>query len=519
MKQKLLLRFLSTFVFLFASSLLFCASAQAAGLFVIGDSIGVGVVRFGGLNPDGYHARGNAQVREIAGYSITGPAVQASNPSPVTRFSASASYDRVVISAGSNCPSCSNNARDLEVIRNKFPNARAVWVVPYNSTAAGTVRQVAAAHPGDQLVELSRFASNDNVHPNDYAAVGREIQSKLGSGGGAAPSPNQPNVASPSITETPARVDNSAFGLIPCGRKAGQGAVSEPCTACHAVIAGKNLIDYLTRIMVVVAVAVIVAMGVLYIVSGVNANLKKTAKAGLTAVLIGLIFMLSAWLIVSTLLRFLANPSVVQGGSGFIGLQSGQGVFGLQCSTASDAGRGTLVSGGRVVTTPYTGGAGGNGTCSPITTAGNPCSVERLRNTCFSANAETWSRMCNLESRGTPIQSQTDRCGNFGNRSFSGGLFQVNIIANGGMLDRERCNNIATVNLVDSNCMQWNSGHTVCISWRCVAGSDFDNWDYCMGLTMNEQTNIQAACQLSEQGHKTTPWPHTRRVCGVPERI
>lgn len=530
MKQKVFPRFL--YSFLFSLGFLFTpfAFAEAQGLFIIGDSIATGIIQNGGLNPEGYHARGNAQTREIAGYSITGPPVQASNPSPITRFPANTTYDRVVISAGSNCPSCSNNARDLQAIRNKFPaNARVVWVVPYNSTAASTVRGVAG---GDQLVELSLFTATERspnapVHPANYAAVGAAIREKLGSGGATPATPGQtqpPSGSNFTGARDPSVIEGTStgLGLIPCGRRDGQGEDSQPCTACHAVLAGKKLIDYLTSIMVVVAIAVIVGMGVLYIMSGVNVALKKTAKAGLTAVLVGLIFMLSAWLIVNTILRFLATPEFIQGGEGFISLQAGEGVFGLQCNLRSDAGTAVMSSSGGIYNTgQYQGaaGAGGNGTCSPITDGSNPCSVNNLSATCFGSNAETWSRMCNLESRGTPIQSQTDRCMNFGGKSFSGGLFQINIIANGAMLNRERCSNIATVSLADSNCAIRNRAG-VCTGWRtCVAGRNFNNWDYCMGLTMNPETNLQAACTLSGNGHNTRPWPHTRRVCGVPTRI
>lgn len=519
MKQKIFLGIFS--VFFFSIFFFSISSAQAAGLFVTGDSIAVQLINGGGLNPDGYYARGSAQVREIAGYTISGPvdsSVASKNPRPVTRFPASPSYDRVVISAGSNCPSCSNNASDLAVIRNKFPNARAVWVVPYNATAAATVRSVAANYPNDRLVvlEVNRFPATEGsgqapVHPRSSSNVGTAIKEAFAGGGGTSTS-GQPQGSS-ALTETPV-TGGATTGLIPCGRKAGQGSASDPCTACHAVVAGKNLMDYLTRIMVVVAVAVIVGMGVLYIMSGVNANLKKTAKAGITAVFVGLVLMLSAWLIVSTILRFLASDTLVQGGDGFMGLRQGEGVYGLQCNTTSYGGTGVLTAGGTITSTPYSGGAGGNGTCTPITTQGNPCSVESLRTTCFSANAETWSKMCNLESRGTPIRSQTDVCTNLGDRSFSGGLFQVNIIANGAMLDREKCNDLGR----HTSCVRRNSGGA-CTGWTCTQGSDYANWDYCMGLTMNQTTNIQAACQLSSQGHVTTPWPHTRRVCNVPTRI
>lgn len=290
----------------------------------------------------------------------------------------------------------------------------------------------------------------------------------------------------------------------------GCGTAGNPCTACHFIVLGQNILNYLTSIMVVVAITLITAMGVLYIISAGNDGMTKRAKEGLKAVLIGIVIMLTAWLMVNTVLLLVANPAFIKGGQGgFLGLTRSDGSFGLQCSTTSLGGIGHLAGSPGVA-------GGGNGTCSPITDAGNSCSTANLQSTCFSSNVNTWSSICSVESSGgTPIQSKTDVCTNLGNRSFSGGLFQINILANGSTLDATRCNDIGK----NTNCNKYNSTGA-CVGWTCTSGTDYANWDYCMGLTMNANTNIKAACEISKNGTYTQPWPHTAQtVCGLPVNI
>lgn len=295
-------------------------------------------------------------------------------------------------------------------------------------------------------------------------------------------------------------------GLIPCGRSGNQGEASMPCTACHAVVGAKRLMDYLTGIMVVVAVAVIVAMGVLYILSGVNVDLKKTAKGGIRAVFIGLVLMLSAWLIVSTILRFMASDQFIQGGStdgkgGFIGLMAGDGTYGLQCSTRSDAGTAELTPGG-VVPGAGTYASAGTGTCKAPTTGA--CSPNALRSTCFGGkNVDTWSAICYKESTGsTTIASKTDIC--TGDESpVSFGLFQINISANKiGNLDCPKAfSSVFTGS--NKNCRVVN---------RTL-------YNQCVAAAKDATKNIATACGLAgSNASNTGPWG-AARACKIPTKI
>jgi cytochrome c553 len=85
------------------------------------------------------------------------------------------------------------------------------------------------------------------------------------------------------LAQSSAASDTSSFsGLVPCGRNGDPSVdpAAAPCTTCHAVLGAKKAFDYLVSIMVVVGIAVIMGMGVLYILSGVNESLLKTAKGG-----------------------------------------------------------------------------------------------------------------------------------------------------------------------------------------------------------------------------------------------
>jgi len=97
-----------------------------------------------------------------------------------------------------------------------------------------------------------------------------------------------------------------AAGLIPCGRTIGTPAEQAPCTLCHIIVGGQRIISWGMSVMTVIAVVVIVAMGILYIVSTGDEQMMSTAKGGIKAALIGFAVMLSAWLIVMTVLRVMS---------------------------------------------------------------------------------------------------------------------------------------------------------------------------------------------------------------------
>lgn len=320
--------------------------------------------------------------------------------------------------------------------------------------------------------------------------------------------PLESSVVSAQIPESALESDGYS-GLIPCGRSGAQGEASQPCTACHAVVGIKRATDYLMGIMVVVAIAVIVAMGILYILSGVSTDLKKKSKAGLSAVFFGLVFMLSAWLIVNTILRFMANEQFINGGGGFIGLMPGDGAYGLKCSTESDAGSATLTAGQvRSGTGSYAGGAAGSGKCAPIQNAGNPCSVENLKkNPCWAGLGDTVvaqaSGICNAESQGIPgVRSgstATDHCGCATCPVVSQGLFQVNITAH---YEKVGCPKIAQPPL--TKVVKYSSSVWYDPTCKIIASPSEVN--ACINKVADSAWNINYACQLYKQRNGWGDW-------------
>ena len=124
-----------------------------------------------------------------------------------------------------------------------------------------------------------------------------------------------------------------AAGLVPCGLNSGTVEEMKPCTICHVVVGGKRVIDWGMKIMVVIALTVILAMGILYIVSAGNQSMMQTAKGGLLAALVGFSVMLAAWLIVNVILTILVDQSKEP----FAGLVRTSGIFSFSCDTQSNA--------------------------------------------------------------------------------------------------------------------------------------------------------------------------------------
>lgn len=124
----------------------------------------------------------------------------------------------------------------------------------------------------------------------------------------------------------------SAAGLIPCGRTGADATAAEkaPCTICHVIIGGNRIIEYGLQIMTVVAIAVMVAMGIFYIISAGNDEMMKTAKGGIKAALIGFAVMLGAWLIINTTLRIFSAT--------IPGLGITNTGFTFSCDSSSNAG-------------------------------------------------------------------------------------------------------------------------------------------------------------------------------------
>jgi len=91
----------------------------------------------------------------------------------------------------------------------------------------------------------------------------------------------------------------TSAGIIPC---------TDNCGYNDLIKLAKNLIDWVMMISVPIATGVFAWAGFKYMTSGV-VDQKNEAKEMLKKVLIGFVVILSAWLIVSTLVNALINSS------------------------------------------------------------------------------------------------------------------------------------------------------------------------------------------------------------------
>ena len=105
----------------------------------------------------------------------------------------------------------------------------------------------------------------------------------------------------------------SLSGIVPCGMQADDVSTADseensPCTLCHLVIGVKRVVDWGLMIMTYFALMVIVAMGILYIISVGDTKMTGMAKEGLKATLYGFALMLLIWLFIAVVLVTLARP-------------------------------------------------------------------------------------------------------------------------------------------------------------------------------------------------------------------
>jgi hypothetical protein len=236
----------------------------------------------------------------------------------------------------------------------------------------------------------------------------------------------------------------------------------------------------------IAAVLMITIGGFMYLASAGNTSKMDTAKNVITNAIIGLVVALSAYLIL-----YVINPDLVN-----INISMKQGAT----STTEKAG---------------TTGKTGTGTCKAVTTGA--CSVENLKTTCFSSNPEVWSKICNQESRGNPAYaSGTDLCAD--GQSFSIGLFQINMFNSAESIG---CNGSEIFSKTGSgpqgDCLEYktNSNNVKYCAKRNCKVKNQSAYNACRGKLENSQTNLQAACSLSSNGTKYSPWSTSAGICGT----
>ena len=300
-------------------------------------------------------------------------------------------------------------------------------------------------------------------------------------------------------------------GLIPCGQNA-----DTTCNTCHIVILANTVIKWLIGITFMIFAVMAVYSGIKLVISGGNSSAKEDAKEMFTNAFIGLFIILGAWLMIDTLLRF-----VLKGGES--GNIQGYGPWSqVECVTEAKPGivKRAIQEAEFVAVRDFGSGVsvqapGSGGSCA-VSTSGN-CSVSNL--SCFGAKASQASQVCNIESSGgnAGAISGTDLCKD--NRSFSGGLFQINILAHGDKLNN--CSpDFFTKNgsSPQGNCLQFktSSGGVRYCQIRDCRVTNVEKYKSCMQQTLTAQSNIAIACRLfNARGGNFNDWITSARRCGV----
>jgi hypothetical protein len=103
-----------------------------------------------------------------------------------------------------------------------------------------------------------------------------------------------------------------AAGLVPCGRGINDSETpnineSLPCTVCDLLVLAQNVLTFAFEIAFLIVVGFIVYGGFRWIFSlGKEENLKAGQKI-ITNAIIGIVIILSAWIIVNTVFWFIAQ--------------------------------------------------------------------------------------------------------------------------------------------------------------------------------------------------------------------
>lgn len=302
----------------------------------------------------------------------------------------------------------------------------------------------------------------------------------------------------------------------------------DQCGTCEFVQLTNNVIDFIIFFASVAAVLLFIYAGFRLVTSGGSEGALTNAKSMFVNVLIGYVILLAAFLIIDTLLRGLL-PDSAEGTSQILNWRDIECIYptavrdelievaGLAdpdpVNLWTDAdGRPVGVTTGSL--SLGNGGSGSGGSCN-VAQSGY-CAVNNL--TCFGGRASDASQVCNIESGGNPqATSGTDLCKD--RRSFSGGLFQINILANNRFYNNCSPDFFTKVGSgAQGECLDWvenSEGVRYCQIRNCWI-DNIPKYEACMLQTYTPSTNISIACELfKESGNDFDPWITSAQRCNV----
>lgn len=308
----------------------------------------------------------------------------------------------------------------------------------------------------------------------------------------------------------------AAESLVPTGRDADYNP--DGYGSCEFVETVNNVIQFFIKMSALIAVLVFMYAGFIMVSSRGDSALIEGAKKLFANVLIGFVILLTAFLIINTIIGILVGGAV-----GGLTWQTIECQYANESAPAAEiaielqeydaaklyeyAPDGTAINYRNVAV---------GGSCSPITSG--PCSVANLRaEGLFSGNEEHASRVCNKESGGTSMWSGTDLCRD-GN-SFSGGWFQINVIAHANRIPG--CSGAFTLHGSggQGGCLERttnSAGTSYCAVWNCSV-TNADRYNDCREAVEDWGVNSTIANELYRaSGNDFTDWRISAGLCQAP---
>jgi len=296
--------------------------------------------------------------------------------------------------------------------------------------------------------------------------------------------------------------------MIPAGADAALVPVAcenpQTCGTCEFVATVNNVMQFTVGLLILIAVAVFVYAGFLYVTSAGNSSQIQTAHGLFGNVVIGIIIALAAYLIVNTVVQGLAKS-----GAGGLSWTQIECVYPTAVASLSsyeienEYGSGPLGLGGGA--NPQYGGSGIGYLAACKISGSGPCSVEALRNAGFGDLAEDAARIVGLESGcGATARSGTDTTSN--GESYSIGLWQINLAAHSLSCNGETLNCPAAFK---------DAGYRNKYNVRVKEIINRDLYDKCVTMASIPECNSAKAAELARNSGDMGDWACSAKRCGV----
>lgn len=273
----------------------------------------------------------------------------------------------------------------------------------------------------------------------------------------------------------------------------------------------QNVINVAITFGALMIVFWIMYAGAMMLFNPLNSAARTEARNRLLNAVIGLVVMLSSWLIVDYVMKFLYDPAAANFGP-WNSILAGNADGSDRCIRSTTQSVLTTHDVGSLVNLPGVSGGGvGGGTCSPV--AAGPCTPAALSKTCFTNRAEDASKICSVESRGDPLTaSRGDRVDSGSGKPYSIGLWQVNLTNSNLVVDGVNCNTAFT------NQCSSKAGTIVNKTGACsvhIVDGALPLYNKCVAAAQNPDTNTAVACNLSKSGSTFQPWLNTIGTCSI----